>query len=190
MINLHFSYDKDDYIPALRAYLMRKPKFIALFTFIYLLSISLLRLLLGGGAHFDIAWFLVCSIGSLLSLLGLLFYALPRQRFQHSYKAVDEHWFHIGEQGIFYETEYDNSVLPWRRCTKLLEGKGFYLFEHDHRRITVIPKRTFKDKEEEHVFRAILRSKLKPALSSKLLKEKDAKVGEDYVPPEKAPDWR
>jgi hypothetical protein len=40
MINLHLTYTEDDYIPALRKYLMHKPKFIALFIFVYLLSVS------------------------------------------------------------------------------------------------------------------------------------------------------
>jgi hypothetical protein len=57
-------------------------------------------------------------------------------------------------------------------------------------RITVIPKRAFKNKDEENSFKEILKRKLMPALSSKLLKQKEAKPGEDYVPPEKAPDWR
>ena len=190
MINLHFNYNEDDYIPALRMYLMRKPKFIALFTFFYLLLISLLGLLFGGGAYVDATWFIICSTGALLVLLGLFLYALPHQRFRHSYKAVDEYWFHNTEHGIIYGTEHDNGALPWRRCTKLLEGEGFYLFEQGHGEITVIPKRAFKNKEEEHAFRAMLKRKLTPALSSQLLKEKDLKLGEDYVPPAKAPDWR
>lgn len=190
MINLHFSYNEDDYIPALRMYLMRKPKFIAFFTFFYLLLISLLGLLFGGGAYFDTTWFVICSIVALLALLGLFLYALPRQRFWHSYKAVDEYWAHITEDGIIYGTEQGNGALPWRRCTKLLEGERFYLFERGRGEIMVIPKQAFKNKEEEHAFRAMLKRKLTPALSSKLLKEKDLKPEDDYVPPEKAPDWR
>src|SRR6266849_5668243 len=107
MINLHFSYSEDDYIPAMRAYLMHKSKFIGLFMFLYLLSISLLMFLLGSGAHFDTTSFIVCAIGSLLGFIGLFLYALPHQRFQHSFKAVDEYWFHVAEHGIIYETEYE-----------------------------------------------------------------------------------
>jgi YcxB-like protein len=123
-------------------------------------------------------------------LIAVLLYALPHQRYRHSFKAVEEQRFHIAEQGIFYETDYASGVLPWRRCTKLLERKRFYLFEHDHRRITVIPKRVFKSKQEEDEFRTILKSKLPPAFSAKLLKWKEPEPGEGYVPPEKAPDWR
>lgn len=190
MINLEFRYNEEDYIPALRSYLLRKPKFIALFTFLYLLTIAFLQVLLGGGARFDTDQFLLYSITTLLCFIALLFYALPHQRYRHSFKSVEEHRFHIAEQGIFYETEYANGVLPWRRCTKLLERKHFYLFEHEHRRITVIPKRVFKDKLEENEFREIVKSKLPPAMSSKLLKWKEPEPGEGYVPPEKAPDWR
>jgi len=190
MINLQVTYTEDDYIPAMRKYLMHKPKFIALFTLVYLVLISLFRLLFGSGADFGTAWFALGSIACLLGLIGVLLYVLPHQRFRHSYKALDEYWFEVNEQGITYETEYEDGALPWRRCTELLEGKRFYIFEHDHRRITVIPKRAFKNKEEENSFREILKRKLKPALSAKLLKQKDATPGEDYVPPEKAPDWR
>jgi hypothetical protein len=154
------------------------------------LAISLLMLLLGGGAFFATPWLAVGSILALLALIGLLLFALPHQRFQHSYKAVDEYWFHVADQGLIYETEHENGVLPWRRCTKVLESKTSFIFEHDHRRITVIPKRAFKNKTEEHAFREILKSKLTPALSSKLLKVKEPEPGEDYVPPEKIPDWR
>jgi hypothetical protein len=167
MISLNLSYDEDDYVPALRMYLLRKPKFLAFFIFIYLLSIGLLM------SVFDIGWFTVYSVLALLALVGLSLYALPHQRFRHSHMSVDEYWFHVTEHGIVYETEYDSGTLPWRRCTKLLEGKRFYLFEHDQRRITVIPKRVFKDKDEENAFRMILKSKLTPALSSKLSREED-----------------
>jgi YcxB-like protein len=190
MISLKVNYKEEDYIPALRTYLLRKPKFIALFTFLYLLTIAFLRVLLGGGAPFELDLFLLYSITTLLCFVGLLFYVLPHQRYRHSFKSVEEHRFHIAEQGIFYETDYANGVLPWRRCTKLLERKHFYLFEHDRRRITVIPKRVFKDRLEENEFREILKSKLPPAFSSKLLKWKEPEPGEGYVPPEKAPDWR
>lgn len=190
MINLQFRYEEDDYIPALRSYLIRKPKFIALFFFLWLLSTAFLTLFLDGGGGFDTSWFVIYAIGVLLSLIAVLLYALPHQRYRHSFKAVEEQRFHVAEQGIFYETDYASGVLPWRRCTKLLERKRFYLFEHDHRRITVIPKRVFKSKQEEDEFRTILKSKLPPAFSAKLLKWKEPEPGEDYVPPEKAPDWR
>ena len=189
MINLQFTYEEDDYIPALRSYLMRKPKVIALFTFVYFLSVALMSLFVGGN-FLDVTSFLLESIVTLLFLIALLFYVLPHQRYRRSFKAVEEQRFHISEQGIFYETDFASGVLPWRRCTKLLERKRFYLFEHDHRRVTVIPKRAFKNREEENDFRAILKSKLPPAFSSKLLKWKEPAPGEGYVPPEKAPDWR
>jgi hypothetical protein len=190
MISLKVNYEEEDYIPALRSYLLRKPKFVALSTFLSLLTICLLQLLLGGGGRFDPNLFLIQSIATLLSFIALLFYVLPHQRYRHSFKSVEEHRFHIAEQGIFYETDFASGVLPWRRCTKLLERKRFYLFEHDHRRVTVIPKRAFKNRQEENEFRAILKSKLPPAFSSKLLKWKEPEPGECYVPPEKAPDWR
>ncbi len=190
MINLHFNYNEDEYVPALRMYLVRKPKFIGFFTFLYLLLISLLGLLFSDDAYFNITWFIICSTGVLSAMLGLFLYTLPHQRFRHSYKAVDEYWYHITEQGIIYGTEHDNGVLPWRRCTKLLEGERFYLFERGQGEIIVIPKRAFKNQEEEHAFRAMLKHKLTPALSSKLLKDKDPAPEKDYVPPEKAPDWR
>jgi hypothetical protein len=190
MINLQFRYNEEDYIPALRRYLLRAPKFIALFTFLYLLTIAFLRVLYGTDVRLDTTSFLVYSIALLLGFIALLFYVLPHQRYRHSFKAVEEQRFHIAEQGIFYETDHANGVLPWRRCTKVMEGKRFYLFEHEHRRITVIPKRVFKDRLEENEFREILKSKLPPAFSSKLLKWKEPEPGEGYVPPEKAPDWR
>jgi hypothetical protein len=190
VVELHFRYDEDDFVPAVRTYLMRKPKFIALFFFIYFLLIGWLKFLFSGGIQFDATGFIMCSIGSLLGLGGLLLYVFPHQRFQHSYRAVDEHWFHFDEQGISYETEYESGILTWRRCTKLLERKRFYLFEHDHRRITVIPKRAFKNDKEETAFRAILKTRLTPALRSKLLKRQEPKPGEDYVPPDEPPNWR
>jgi hypothetical protein len=190
MISLKVNYEEQDYIPALRSYLLRKPKFIALFTLLYFLTIAFLRLLLGGPVRFDTSLFLLYSIMTLGCFFGLLLYVLPQQRYRRSFKAVEEHRFHITEQGIFYETEHANGILPWKRCTKLLERKRFYLFEHDHRRVTVIPKRAFKNRQEENEFRAILKSKLPPAFSSKLLKWKEPEPGEGYLPPEKMPDWR
>lgn len=190
MLNLHFKYSEDDYIPALRMYLMRKPKFIALFSFFYLLLISLLRLLLGSGSYYETTWFVLFSTVVLFALLGFFLYAFPHQKFRHSYKAVDEYWIHITEHGIIYGTEHGNGALPWRRCTKLLEGKQFYLLEQGRGEVTVIPKRAFKDKEEERAFRAMLKRKLTPGLSSKLLKQTERELEAEYVPPEKAPDWR
>lgn len=189
MISLKFIYDEHDYIPALRAYLIRKPKTITLFIFMYLLSLALM-ILLSSGADFDMTWSVSCAASSFLFLAVLFLYAFPRWRFQHSYKAVDEQRIQVNEQGIFTETEFDHAVLPWRRCTMVLEGKGYYAFEHDHRRITVIPKRAFQNGSEENTFREIVRSRLTPALSSKLRKRNDPEPSEEFAPADKMPDWR
>lgn len=188
-VSLHFKYEEDDYVPAVRMYLMRKPQPVFLFGCIYLLSVMCLLLLFSGGL--DILLFLICAGGLWLGLFGLIFYVLPRKRYQSEYRFLDEHHLHITESAIISGTRQGRAGegLTWRRCTKLLEGEGFYLLEHDSRKVTVIPKRVFKNQEEE-VFRDILRRKLPPALSSKLKTEKEGPDEGRYVPPPEPPDWR
>jgi hypothetical protein len=190
MIELQVKYSTDDYVPALRRHLLSQPKFLTLFSFISLLLISVIALMFNSSLHFDVFWFIICSLSLLIGFSGICFYFLPRQRFRRSYKTIDDYRLQITGREIIYDSDYESGALPWRHCTKLHEGRRYYLLEYDRERVMVIPKVAFTDQEEERSFREIVKQRLPPALSKKLWKRRDLEIGSDYVPPKKMPDWR
>lgn len=190
MIELLVKYSTEDYVPALRRHLLSQPKVLTLFSFLSLLLISVLALGFNSGPYFDTFWFIVYSLGLVLSFGGLFFYALPYQKFRRSYKPIDEYRLEINGREIIYDSEYEGGALSWRHCTRVYEGPRYYSFEYDRERIMVIPKEAFADREEERSFREIVKQRLPPALSKKLRKRRDLEFANEYAPPKRMPDWR
>jgi len=120
-----------------------------------------------------------------------IFTIMPRTYFRGDPKFRDEYLLTLSEEGVWLQTAQIDSKLAWSLYKRVIENQSMYVIVYgtDARMMTVVPKRVFKDGNEELAFRQLLNryvdSRLAPANA-----DLSARVSE-YVPSKlEPPDWR
>lgn len=190
-ISLRFRYTEEEYIAAMRLYLMRSRDLIVPFvaSFLYtLLCIFLFKWLDFGSELMPI--FLIAAFLPFI-IAFLLYFVVPRQRFRGDPKFADEYLLQFSEDGIHFKTAQIDSILQWSLYNKVLENERFYILVYGKNMISVIPRRAFASADQETAFAQMLRRNIPAYANARHLKEHSSAVLENSCePPATPPDWR
>ena len=158
-VELQFRYTEDEYVSALRAYMVAKRRvlfFAGIATVITLLGLYFLL------TQSDLAATIsfLCTGAFMFGLLATSFGLLPHRRFRASPSLRSEYHLQFAEDGILFRTDDIDSSLQWAIYTEALETEKFYLLAHGEGAVTVIPKRVFNNEGQQAHFRDMLARKV------------------------------
>ncbi|HEY2963149.1 MAG TPA: YcxB family protein [Pyrinomonadaceae bacterium] len=191
-LQLRFTYTESEYLSASRLLMSRETNLVArLGAFFFLI--------LFGGIVLTVIEDFIFPLWSVV-LIALLFEAafvykifvdMPRRYFRGDPKLRDEYRLTFSNDGIWLQTSQIDSKLAWSLYTRVLENSSLYVIVYgtDARMMTTVPKRTFRNAQEELEFRNLLRLHVDPRLTPT-----NASIGDrvpEYVPTgSEPPDWR
>ena len=159
-VELQFRYTQDEYVSAIRAYMLAKRSiafFVGIASLVTLLGIYFL--LTQADSVATIA--LLCAGTFLFGLVGTSFGILPHRRFLANPQFRSEYHLGFAEDGILFQTDHINSTLKWDIYTEAVETERFYLLVYGAEgAVTVIPKRVFNSAEQEACFKKLLMRKV------------------------------
>ena len=95
----------------------------------------------------------------------------------------------FSDAGMEFKTPHVSASLQWSLYTRVIENDRFYImvYGRDIHSLSIIPKRAFRDSEQEITFRKLLRRNLDP----KLRLTPGENESQQYVPGRlEPPDWR
>jgi hypothetical protein len=158
-VELQFRYTEDEYVAAIRTYLLAKRRIT------FLVGIASLTTLLGiyflltqSDTAATISF--LCTGTFLFGLFATSFGIFPHRRFRANPQFRSEYYLQFGEDGILFRTDYIDSTLKWEMYTEALETEKFYLLSYGEGAVTVIPKRVFNSSEQQSQFRDLLMRKV------------------------------
>jgi hypothetical protein len=189
-VNLSFRYTEREYLAAIRFYFWRSKELLArLIVSCLLFSIGLL--LINAWVGFFIP---VWADVILMFIAGVGFFHgyvidLPRGYFRGDPKYREEYNLTFSEKGIDFKTQNINSSIAWSLYTRVIENDSFYILVYGKNihSLSIIPKRVFRDSQQERTFREMLRRNI-----DSNLKASDGELeNQGYVPTRlEPPDWR
>lgn len=189
-VQLRFKYTEEEWAAASRLYIIRQRDLLLRFIVMFVL-IALAFSFFAAINEVVMSLFLL-SVGLVLSTFVLaLFFVFPRQRFRSDPRHRDEFFLEFADDGIRFQTEQIDSKLNWSLYSSVIENDRFYVLIYGKGMMSVIPKRAFTARDQETIFRNMLRRKLAYTSGTRSLKEPSASDLEHaYVPPAEPPDWR
>jgi hypothetical protein len=189
-VQLSFRHDEKEFLAATRLYFRHCTELVVRLSLVGVLFVALL-LLLNALVDFILPlWAVIIFIG--LAWLGWfhgVVIDLPRARFRNDPKFRDEYHLTFRDENIEFKTENINATYNWNFYTGVIENDKFYLliYGKNMHSFSVLPKRAFRDSNQETLFRRMLRRKLDPNLKlSAGEQESPAYVPKSLEPP----DWR
>lgn len=159
-VQLNFKYTEKEYVAATHLFFWRsKETLIRLVASYVLISFGLILLFLLTNLGLPL-WVLVSLL--LLAGIGLFhgfFFDLPRRYFRGDPKFRDEYSLSFSDEGIGFKTKNINASVAWSLYSGLIENESFYLliYGKDIASISIIPKRVFRDAQQETAIREMLR---------------------------------
>lgn len=113
---------------------------------------------------------------------------LPRQYYRGDPKFREKYHVGFSDEGVFVKTFQLDSKLAWSLYTKAIEGKDMYIliYGKDIRMMTAVPKRSFRNRDEEGEFRQLVSRHISDCSGLKGIPEERAYTPQSLTPP----DWR
>ena len=186
-VQLRFSHTETEYISAVRYFMLHSTETFARIIAFYVL-VSLGFLLLNVLLDFLLPLWLIIPmiLGLGVGWFHLYLVDLPRRYFRGDPKFRAEYDLTFTDAGIQFKTTDINSSIAWSLYTNVIENDNSYILIYGKNipSLSIIPKRAFRDRKEEMVFRQMLRRNL-----DRGLKVSDGE--REYVPASlQPPDWR
>lgn len=158
-VELRFKYTENEYVSAMRRYFAR-----ALYTKtdiicgVAAIIVGVLFLVYSG---VSLVWYFLIFAGVILLLINFVaYFVAPRLRFRREPKLHDDYFLKFSEGGIVFMTADIDSNLQWSLYDKVWETEKFYFLFYGGNTFTLIPKRAFDGKEQEEVFKSMLKRKI------------------------------
>jgi hypothetical protein len=154
-VSLSFRYLERDYVRALRAHYASRLRL--------RLDIVVAIVLAGSGAYLwqspGTHWLGVgCMVvaGVFALMLVAAFTVIPPLAFRREPKFRDEYSLTFSPDGIHFRTAHIDSQLQWTMYSRALVDAYSYVLYYGSRQFTVIPKRVFKNPEDQQIFEKLL----------------------------------
>jgi hypothetical protein len=192
-VQVSFRHDEKEFLAATRLYFWHARELLVRLIVIDV-AFVILMLLLNLMMNFILPLWAVVGLSVLawVAWFHAVVIDLPRTRFRGDPKFRDEYHLTFREEGIAFQTENINATYKWNFYSGVIENDDFYLLTYGKHinSFSVLPKRAFRDSNQETLFRRMLRRHLAPNLK--------LGAGEQethaYVPKSTAgfepPDWR
>lgn len=158
LVCLKFKYSEKEYAEAVKWYYWQSLNIkLDIVISVILISLGSLFWITGSESIYDIILVLLGCI--LLLMMILVLYVNPKRIFRQEPKFHDEYKLDFNEKGILFETEHINSTIAWNHYSQVKENKDFFYLIYGKYMFTIIPKRTFMDREDEVLFRKLIEEK-------------------------------
>ena len=95
---------------------------------------------------------------------GIRSFPIARHDLRSQPKLKDEYSLTFADDGIGFKTSSIDSTLQWSLYQSWLSDDDFYIMYHGKRDLSVIPRRTLSDKDDERL-RQMLTEKIGPPRS-------------------------
>jgi hypothetical protein len=158
-VTVEYQYTEAEYLAANRLLFFSHPHlFVRLIVFGLLLLVAAMMLSVVVTDLFPL-WAIIAFV---MLLEGGLFYNLlvrmPRTYFRGDGKFRDKYEITFSDEAIMVKTSQIDSKLAWSLYTRVLEGPDMYLliYGKDVRMMTAVPKRAFKNSDQENQFRELV----------------------------------
>ena len=161
-ISTSFTITRDEYIRAMRQH--------------YRTRLQVKRDLVGGAMAIAVgfyllnkneattfAWFLIAAGIVLVSLVVYAIFVLPAWIYRSQPKLKDEYRLEFRDDGIGFKTKEIDAMLKWSIYHSWLRDKEFYILYHGIRDVSVIPRRSFANGDDELLI-DMLERKIGPSL--------------------------
>jgi len=157
-ISVTFTYAASEYVRAIRRH------YWAMLRVIRSLIIAVVAVV--GGillvGFTDTDWIGYCLVVVGMVLLAMTFFALfvlPRRIYRSDPKLRNQYALTFSDDAIHFKTLDIDSTLQWSLYHSWSLDDEFYVLYHGKRDLTVIPKRTLSDRDDE-LFRGMLRRQI------------------------------
>jgi len=190
-IQFRFSYTEEEYLKAARLLTLgQKETLLRVIVFLFLIATAIVLLSLVAAPAFPLWWAVLAGLLCDATLAYLLFVETPKKYFRGDPKLRDEFRLTFSDEGVWVQTTQIDSKMGWSLYKRVAENKSLYVIVYgDGRMMTVVPKRLFRDANEELQFRELLRRHVDQKFTA-LGGGLHERVPE-YVPTKlEPPDWR
>ena len=188
-VHLRFHHTEKEYLEAVRLYFWHSKELSGRLIVSFVLFATGMLLL----QSLVSVWLPLWATLAFIFLAGLGWFHgyvidVPRRRFRGDPKFRDEYDLTFSDAGMEFKTAHVSASLQWSLYTRVIENDRFYImvYGRDIHSLSILPKRVFRDKEQEVTFRKLLRRNLDPNL-----KLTPGEHETQYVPAGlEPPDWR
>lgn len=192
-IQVKFNYTEKEYLAAARMLLFGQKALLArLIVILVLVLFGIMTISLLSDFEFPLwaSFWIGLLVDASFVYAGLV--DAPRRLFRKDAKMREEFALTFSEEGLSLKTPEIDSKLAWSLYKSILENKSLYVLVYDtpgRMAMTVVPKRVFRDANEELEFRRLVSRQVDQsfALTNKSITDQNYA----YVPSKlEPPDWR
>lgn len=191
-INLEYAFTENEYVKAVQAFnsCAHHTRFLIFPSlFVFLVGLVVIRVF-GNDNVFGLILFFVGFIFSVSSYHS--HFVIPRQYFNRNPELGQFCNLQCSDSGLFFNTNNTESRLEWSYFREIWETSEFYFLFSGKDAPAIIPKRAFTSKQQETLFRELIRRKINPKIQSYnffgLKKSSEHKA--EQILPQTPPDWR
>lgn len=186
-MNLTFDYSEKEYAAAARYFYDQTARFrptrVVWVSGIVVLVCSVALWL---SRDFSFFTLLFCNL-AVLAFALLDYYVSPR-KYLSNRKWRDTQNLTFNDDGVQFCVKNTDSQRSWNLYKGVWETSEFYFLHYGKDMYTLIPKRVFENKEQEYMFRRIVRQKVDPRLDRSF---ENSLLEEEYIPTSlEPPEWR
>jgi hypothetical protein len=189
-VQLDFSHTEKEYLAAVRLYVWRSRELFARVCITYLFLAGVVLMLPTLFEFLIPYWALVLLviIGGVGWYHGFVI-DIPRRHFRADPKFREEYHLRFSDAGIDYKSTHASGFFDWTFYSSVIEDDSFYLllYGKDLHSVSVIPKRAFRDREQEATFRELLRRHVDQTLKLSGGEQEKREYSPKSLEP---PDWR
>lgn len=157
-MNVSFTYDKRQVIQALRYHFISRPEI----RFMIIL-VNVFALACAGLYYFKKIAPLALLTGSFMwfFLMISFWFVMPAMVYKRAATFKDHFTMNFGEEGFSLGNERGSREWPWKALSTFMESPNFFHLYFDSRSFFLVPKNSFRDRDEIFQLRQLLKAKVK-----------------------------
>ena len=190
LVKIEYELTESEYLAATRIYFF-KSREVLIRTIVFCLFILLAALIIGVLTLELFPLWATFALATLFDIMVIytMFIEAPRRYFRGDPKFRDKYELTFSDEGIKVKTHQIDSKLAWSLYTSVVEGRDFYLLIYGQQAamMTTVPKRSFKDKQDENRFRELVSRHISDNSGLKQAPTEEPEYTPKSLTP---PDWR
>ncbi len=157
-MTIYFGYNKNQVIQALRFHFLTRPEIRILLILVNVFAIfsavlfALKKVQPVAFLLFSLLWFI---------LMLVIWRILPRSIYNKSNTFLDEFSMQFQDDEVVLENKRGVKAWSWNLFSTFLESPHFFHLYFDSRSFFLVPKDAFKDSDEVHQARQLIKAKIK-----------------------------
>lgn len=156
MIELKFTHTKEEYVKAVREYLIAA-KIISKVNVVFIVLFTIFSVFYAVSSGFEVISLFALTVSTMGLIIGTLVYGVMPIKIYNKSKRVQEPYdIAFDHDSIKFKTNSIDSVLQWTTYSKVWQSKNFFFLIQETNVYSVIPIRAFKNADDLHAFKALV----------------------------------